>query len=78
MLVGGFLLTGSVCMTDGDGYRECRSIPAAQFGNKNVCDKKAETIRETFPMIAPERLGFDKGDNLKIEVRCDAAHMAGI
>jgi hypothetical protein len=78
MLVGGFLLTGSVCTIEGDVYRNCRDIPAAQFGSKYVCDKRAETIRENFPRIEPERLGFEKGEHLKIEVRCSAAHMARI
>ncbi|NNM73775.1 hypothetical protein [Enterovirga aerilata] len=78
MLVGGFLLTGSVCAVDGTAYRDCREIPAAQFGNKYVCDKRAETIRESFPAIAPERLGFEKGELLKIELKCSAAHMARI
>ena len=78
MLVGGFLLTGSVCTIDGNGDRDCRHIPVAQFGSKYVCDKKAETIRERFPLIEPERLGFEKGERLKLEVKCSAAHMAGI
>ncbi|MDB5559927.1 MAG: hypothetical protein JWQ36_2861 [Enterovirga sp.] len=73
MLVGGFLLTGSVCTMEGAAYRDCRDIPVAQFGSKYVCDKKAETIRESFPLIAPERLGFDKGERLKIEVKCSAS-----
>ena len=78
MLVGGFLLTGSVCAMDGSAYRDCREIPVAQFGNKYVCDKRAETIRESFPALDPERLGFDKGELLKIQVTCTAAHMARI
>ena len=78
MLVGGFLLTGSVCTVDAQGYRDCRNIPVAQFGSKYVCDKKVETIRERFPLIEPERLGFEKGERLKIELKCSAADIAGI
>ena len=78
MLVGGFLLTGSICAIEENAYRDCRNIPVAQFGSKYVCDKKVETIREKFPLIEPERLGFEKGERLKIEVKCSAAHMAGI
>jgi hypothetical protein len=78
MLVGGFLLTGSVCQMDGDVYRNCRNIPVVQFGSKYVCDKRAETIRESFPQIDPERFGFEKGEHLKVEVTCSAAHMARI
>lgn len=78
MLVGGFLLTGSVCTMEGDVYRSCREIPAAQFGSKYVCDRRAETLRESFPSVAPERLGFAKDEHLKIEVRCSAEHVAGV
>jgi hypothetical protein len=78
MLVGGFLLTGSVCTMDGDVYGACRDIPVAQFGSKYVCDKRAETIRESFPHIQPESLGFIKGEHLKVQVKCTAAHMARI
>ena len=78
MLVGGFLLSGSVCTMEGDIYRTCRDIPVAQFGSKYVCDKRAETILESFPHIKPERLGFSEGEHLKVQVKCTAAHMAGV
>jgi hypothetical protein len=78
MLVGGFLLTGSVCIVENDGHRNCRDIPAAQFGSKYVCDKRAETILESFPHTKPEVLGFFEGQQLKVQVRCRPAHMAGI
>lgn len=78
MLVGGFLLTGSVCVIEDGVYRSCRDIPAAQFGSKYVCDKRAETILERFPQIKPESLGFPEGERLKVQVKCTAAHMAGV
>jgi hypothetical protein len=78
MLVGGFLLTGSVCGMEGDVFRTCRDIPAARFGSKYVCDRRAETILESLPHIKPESLGFLQGEHLKVQVKCTAAHMAGV
>jgi hypothetical protein len=78
MLVGGFFLTGSVCAIDGDLHRNCREIPAVQFGNKYTCDKRVETILESFPYTAPERLGFSGGERLRVEVRCNPSRAAAV
>ena len=78
MLVGGFLLTGSICPMEGAVYRPCRDIPQAQYGNKYVCDRRVETIVSSLSELAPARLGFEEGGHLKVQAKCTAAHMAGI
>jgi hypothetical protein len=74
MLVGGFLLTGSVCvLEDGDIYRDCRDVPAIRFGNRYSCDQRVETILGSFPYVRPERLGFPEGERLRVQVKCKPA-----
>ena len=70
MLVSGFVLTGSVCAMDGDLFRNCREIPAAQFGNKYACDQRVESILTGFPHVRPERLGYPEGQRLRVQVEC--------
>ena len=71
MLVGGFLLTGSVCvLEEGDIFRDCRDVPAIRFGNKYSCDQRVETILGSFPYLRPEKLGYPEGERLRVQVKC--------
>lgn len=74
MLVGGFLLTGTVCILDGEEQRACREIPAITFGNKYACDNRMESILESFPHVKPERLGYAEDERLTVHVRCRPAN----
>ena len=71
MLVGGFMLTGSVCVIDGAQHRNCRPVPEIQFGNQYVCARRVESILESVPYLHAEQLGFSEGERLWVEVRCD-------
>jgi hypothetical protein len=73
LLVSGFLLTGSVCISEGDRGLACRDIPSIRFGNKYSCDDRVDYILSTFPSVRPEQIGFPAGENLKIEVKCKPA-----
>jgi len=77
MLVGGFLLTGSVCVIGGDQLRQCREVPAVTFGNKYACDNRVEAILEELPKVPSQALGFAEGERLRVQVACRAT-MAGI
>lgn len=77
VLVGGFLLSGSVCIIGGDQLRQCREVPAITFGNKYACDNRMETILEEFPKIPSQWFGFPEGERLRVHVSCRAT-MAGI
>lgn len=71
MLVGGFILTGSVCIIDGEEQRSCRDVPAVTFGNQYVCNRRVESILDDFPYVKPEKIGFPQGERLSVTVRCN-------
>lgn len=70
MLVGAFVLMGSVCVDDGDLSRDCRRVPAMTFGNKYACDRQVQAILTGFPSLKPEQLGFPDGQRLRVTVKC--------
>lgn len=72
-LVAGFILTGSVCILDGEQHRDCRSVPALRFGNQYSCDERVQTILASFPYAAPEELGYTRGQRLRVQVKCIAS-----
>ena len=71
MLVGGFMLTGSVCIIDGGEHRACRQVPTVKFGNQYTCNRRVETILDSVPYLHAEQLGFPEGERLWVTVRCN-------
>lgn len=71
MLVGGFMLTGSVCIVDGGEHRNCRDVPSVKFGNQYICAARVETILESVQHMHAEQLGFPEGERLIVNVRCN-------
>ena len=73
VLVSGFLLVGSVCVTEGTRDLACRDIPPIRFGNRYTCDNRLDYILTTFPSVRPEKIGFSSGERLKVYVQCKPA-----